>query len=121
MFITGSAPWFLQDDVKFPDKTWLIGTKLISNDIESICIPKNVGAFTTDASISGHKISSITCEASMFPDGFFETIREFITIVPCEVEITEDDWISIDHCGKRNMIPRYMTEFQCVEYICGLS
>lgn len=121
MLITGSAPWFLQGDVKFPGKTWLIGTKLISNDIESICIPKNVEAFTIDASISGHKVSSITCEAPMLPDGFSETIREFITIVPCEVEITEDDWISIDHCGNRNMIPRYMTESQCFEYICGLS
>ncbi|WP_146207137.1 hypothetical protein [Blautia sp. BCRC 81119] len=121
MLITGSAPWFLQGNVTFPGKTWLIGTKLISNDIESICIPKSVEAFTTDASISGHKVSSIICETPTFPNGFFETIREFITIVPCEVEITEDDWISIDHCGKKNMIPRYMTESQCVEYICELS
>ncbi|MFR6522771.1 MAG: hypothetical protein ACLUPZ_12120 [Lachnospiraceae bacterium] len=121
MLITGSAPWFLQGNVTFPGKTWLIGTKLISNDIESICIPKSVEAFTTDASISGHKVSSITCETPTFPNGFSETIREFITIVPCEVEITEDDWISIDHCGKKNMIPRYMTESQCVEYICKLS
>lgn len=121
MLITGSAPWFLQGNVTFPGKTWLIGTKLISNNIESICIPKSVEAFTTDASISGHKVSSITCETPTFPNGFSETIREFITIVPCEVEITEDDWISIDHCGKKNMIPRYMTESQCVEYICKLS
>ena len=64
---------------------------------------------------------SITCETPTFPNGFSETIREFITIVPCEVEITEDDWIFIDHCGKKNMIPRYMTESQCVEYICELS
>ena len=45
MLITGSAPWFLQGNVTFPGKTWLIGTKLISNDIESICIPKSVEAF----------------------------------------------------------------------------
>lgn len=75
MLITGSAPWFLQGNVTFPGKTWLIGTKLISNDIESICIPKSVEAFTTDASISGHKVSSIICETSTFPNGF---LKQFV-------------------------------------------
>ena len=83
MLITGSAPWFFQGDVKFPCKTWLIGTKLISNDIESICIPKSVEAFTIDASISGHKVSSIIIMArktAANPDAYYLDLRVRLSV-----------------------------------------
>ena len=109
--ITGSTPWFMTGAVTFPEKTWAIGSRLESENIESIYIPKDVKVFFLEAFASHtcrKKLSSIICDAD--PSGFRAGIPDLITIVPYEVDKKEEDWISVTYLGRRTMIPRYITE-----------